>query len=299
MTLTATDGISSTADTGGAGVSMTVSAGAASKLVFTTQPGNGSGGSPFSTQPAVTLQDQYGNTAMATAQGVTLAIQNNAGPGGTLSGTKTAAVDTGTGVASFSELSIDKGGNGYTLTATGSTVNTSPGVVVSSPFNVMSAGSLTVGRAWGTYLRIPVAAVLAGASGGTAPRTLQSVTDNGSAVLFDASSIYFAPSDNLTHTLDYTVVDSSSPGLTASSTITVNVTNAVSSVNSISSAGGGVTITFAGIPTYKYVVERSGSASDWTNATTVQTIEAPVGGVWTFTDSSPPNPSFYRLRQNN
>ena len=70
-----------------------------------------------------------------TAQTVTLAIQNNAGSG-TLSGTTTVAVNTGTGVATFSGLSINKIGTGYTLTATGNTVETSAGTVVSSAFNI-------------------------------------------------------------------------------------------------------------------------------------------------------------------
>src|SRR4029079_4420625 len=113
-----------------------VTVGAAAKLAFTTQPGNGAGGSAFSTQPAVTLQDAGGNAVTGTAQNVTVAIQNNAGPGGTLSGTKTVAVNTATGVAPFSGLSIDKVGVGYTLTATGSTVNTTGGVIVSGAFNV-------------------------------------------------------------------------------------------------------------------------------------------------------------------
>ena len=60
-----------------------------------------------------------GNTVTGTAQNVTLAIQNNAGPGGVLSGTPTVAVNTTTGVATFSGLSINKAGTGYTLTATG------------------------------------------------------------------------------------------------------------------------------------------------------------------------------------
>jgi hypothetical protein len=114
----------------------TVNAATANKLVFTTQPGNGTGGSALSTQPQVTLEDQYGNTVTGTAQNVTVAIQNNAGPGGTLSGTTTVAVNTGTGVATFSGLSINKIGTGYTLTATGSTVDTTAGTIVSSGFNV-------------------------------------------------------------------------------------------------------------------------------------------------------------------
>jgi hypothetical protein len=115
--------------------SFNVAAGAASKLAFTTQPGNGTGGSALSPQPVVTLQDQYGNPVTNTAQNVTVAIQNNAGSG-TLSGTATVALDTSTGTATFSGLSVDKAGAGYTLTATGSTVDTSAGTVVSSPFDV-------------------------------------------------------------------------------------------------------------------------------------------------------------------
>jgi hypothetical protein len=287
--------------TGATSGNFNITAAAANKLAFTTQPGNGTGGSAFSTQPAVTLQDQFGNTVTGTAQDVTLAIQNNAGSG-TLSGTKTVAVNTSTGVATFSGLSIDKGGNGYTLTATGSTVSTAPGVVVSSGFNVISADPVTIGRAWGTYLRIPVDDVFAKIAGGSTPYTLQSVTsrDSGDYVQISGSFILFAPAGNATRILDYTVADSTSPTpLTASSTITVSVTNAVSSANAISSTGNSVTITFAGIPGYSYAVERSSSVSDWSSATTVQTTNAPTGGVWTFTDSSPPNPSYYRTRQNN
>ncbi|MCX6879124.1 MAG: hypothetical protein NTW21_35760, partial [Verrucomicrobia bacterium] len=117
---------------------VTFTVGAVAKLAFTTQPGNGIPDSPLATQPKVTLQDAYGNTVTGTAQDVTVEIQDNAGPGGVLSGTKTVAVDTGTGVATFSGLSIDLIGTDYTLTATGSTVNTSAGVVVSSPFSVLA-----------------------------------------------------------------------------------------------------------------------------------------------------------------
>ena len=113
----------------------TVNPGPASKLAFTTEPGGGTGGTAWTTQPAVTLQDQFGNTVAGTAQDVTLVIQDNPGSG-TLSGAKTVAVDTGTGVATFSGLSIDEIGTGYTLTATGTTVDTSAGTVISSPFDV-------------------------------------------------------------------------------------------------------------------------------------------------------------------
>ncbi len=136
MTLTATPTMGMTLLTPVTSGNIVFSAGAAAKLAITTQPGGGMAGDALSTQPAVTLQDAYGNTVMGTAQNVTLAILNNAGPGGVLSGTKTVAVNTGTGVATFSGLNIDKVGAGYTLTATGSTVSTTPGVVLSAAFDV-------------------------------------------------------------------------------------------------------------------------------------------------------------------
>ena len=102
---------------------LTEVAGAANKVAFTTQPGKGTGGSALSPQPAVTLQDQFGNTVTGTAQNVTVAIQNNAGPGGTLSGTKTVAVNTGGGCGDLQRAEHRQDGTGYTLTATGSTVS--------------------------------------------------------------------------------------------------------------------------------------------------------------------------------
>ena len=122
----------------GHGAPFTVNAGAAAKLAFTTPPGLGTPGTPLTTQPVVTLQDANGNTVTSTVQNVTLAIQNNPG-GGTLNGTTTVAVNTGTGRATFSGLSINNSGTGYTLTASGDTVSTTPGVVVSAPFNITTS----------------------------------------------------------------------------------------------------------------------------------------------------------------
>src|SRR5439155_1232525 len=58
-----------------------------------------------------------------------------------LNGQTTVAVNTSSGQATFSGLSIDKAGAGYTLTATGSTVSTTPGTVVSNAFNI-TAGAV-------------------------------------------------------------------------------------------------------------------------------------------------------------
>lgn len=117
--------------------SVTVEAGTANKLAFISQPGGGQIGEAWVNQPAVILLDSNGNPKLDTAQNITVSIYNNAGPGAVLSGTKTVAVDTTTGVATFNGLSIDKSGAGYALTAIGDTVTTIPGVVISSAFSVV------------------------------------------------------------------------------------------------------------------------------------------------------------------
>src|SRR3989454_4494726 len=81
----------------------------------------------------VTAQDAGGNTATGFTGNITVAIGTNPSTG-TLSGTKTVAAVAG--VATFSGLSIDKAGTGYTLTATGA------GSTTSTAFNI-TAGTAT------------------------------------------------------------------------------------------------------------------------------------------------------------
>jgi subtilisin family serine protease len=109
-----------------------------SHLAFTTQPGGGPAGTAWAIQPVVTLQDGSGHVVTGTPQNVTLALQNG-GLGATLNGNVTVA--TVAGVATFAGLSINQPGSGYTLTATGNTVDTTPGTVVSSGFNVTATVS--------------------------------------------------------------------------------------------------------------------------------------------------------------
>src|SRR5205085_549005 len=117
-----------------------ITAGSAAKLAFTTQPGGRSEERRVGKERCVTLQDAAGKNVTGTAQNVTLAIQNNAGPGGVLSGITTVAVNPATGVAVFRRFITEKGVKTYTLPITGSTVSTTAGVVVSSAFNI-TAGS--------------------------------------------------------------------------------------------------------------------------------------------------------------
>jgi hypothetical protein len=88
--------------------------GAASKLAFTAQPAGAGAGAGLSSSPAVTIEDQFGNQAQSSAA-VALAITPGTGTAGAvLSGTTTRNGP----VATFTGLSIDRAGTGYTLRAT-------------------------------------------------------------------------------------------------------------------------------------------------------------------------------------
>ncbi|HLL54694.1 MAG TPA: hemagglutinin, partial [Myxococcaceae bacterium] len=127
-TLTAT----SAALTAATSAAFNVSAAAPSQLAFTVQPSNATAGQAIAPAVRVAIQDAFGNTTNSTAN-VTVALGSNPG-GGTLSGTPTVAAISG--VATFSGLSLDKAGTGYTLTATSGAL---PGLA-SATFDI-SAGA--------------------------------------------------------------------------------------------------------------------------------------------------------------
>jgi hypothetical protein len=85
----------------------------ASQLSFTIQPIDATANATMSTVE-VSVLDEFGNLVTGSTDAVTLAIGMNPA-GGTLSGTTTRSAVNG--VATFSDLSIDQVGNGYTLTA--------------------------------------------------------------------------------------------------------------------------------------------------------------------------------------
>jgi hypothetical protein len=94
--------------------SFNITPGAASKLVYTTQPSAGSASAtPFAAQPVVAVQDAAGNTVTTDTSSVTLALTTPAGA--TLSCT-TNPVTAVSGTATFANCSVDKAGT-YTLKA--------------------------------------------------------------------------------------------------------------------------------------------------------------------------------------
>src|SRR6266576_2853968 len=123
--------------TTGSSTVFNVTPGAASQLVFTVQPTTTVAGATITPAVQVTAQDAHGNTATAFSGSVTVAIGINPG-GGALSGTSSVAAAGG--IATFSGLSINKTGTGYTLTAGASGVG---GAATSAAFSV-TAGAPSV-----------------------------------------------------------------------------------------------------------------------------------------------------------
>jgi len=94
--------------------SLSITAAGATKLAFTTSPSPSTGGSPFTTQPVVKVQDVAGNIVLGDASGVTLTITTPAGA--TLVCTNASPLPAVAGVATFTGCKIDLPGT-YTLHA--------------------------------------------------------------------------------------------------------------------------------------------------------------------------------------
>ncbi len=111
------------------------------QLVVTAQPpGSVTVGSDFGL--TVTAEDSSGNVDPSFTGTVTVALSNNPG-GATLGGTLTATAHDG--VASFSDLTLDQPGIGYTLEVSASGLAS----VTTNSFNVQTTVNSSVGVAWG------------------------------------------------------------------------------------------------------------------------------------------------------
>ncbi len=137
--------------TSGTSAAFDITVGGATKLGFVQQPSGGTGGATLSAV-TVEIQDAGGNRVLGATNPVTLAIGVNPGPGAVLTGGgATAAVN---GLATFSSLSIDSAGTGYTLVATS-------GILTSATSNTFN---ITVGAATKLGFRVPPSNTAAGAS---------------------------------------------------------------------------------------------------------------------------------------
>src|SRR5204863_1789785 len=99
--------------------SFNITAGTATQLVFGTQPGTTVAGQQITPAVKVRALDALGNVATGFTGAIAVALGSNPGSA-TLSGTTPVAAVGG--VASFGDLSVNKTGTGYTLTARASGV---------------------------------------------------------------------------------------------------------------------------------------------------------------------------------
>src|SRR5262245_49700156 len=131
-----------------------ITPGAAAQLVFSVEPSPATAGAFLA--PQVTAQDALGNTATAFTGAVTMAITAGTGTGGaTLSGTATVAAIAG--VASFSGLSIDKAGAGYSLSATATNLTRA----TSASFNIVGGAAWAIAISGGDGQTATVGTALA------------------------------------------------------------------------------------------------------------------------------------------
>jgi hypothetical protein len=132
-----------------------VAAGAATQLVFSTQPAGATAGSAFTTQPVVTAKDAFGNVATSYAGTVALSIKSGTGASGATlincAGTRSA------GVITFSGCEIDRAGTGFVLTASDGTrsvdsaaFNVSAGAFAALVYTTQPGGTITGGVAFPT-----------------------------------------------------------------------------------------------------------------------------------------------------
>ena len=206
-TFTATAGVSGKTGTSD---NVTINVGAPMKLAFGVQPSSATAGANIAPAVTVRIEDASGNLVTTdNSTQVSLAIGTNPPGTGVLTGG--GATTASGGVATFSGLSIDKVGSGYTLTASSSplagatsntfdiTVGEATKYVIagSSTQTAGSANNLTITFEDGSGNTVPYTGdktlTFSGADSSTNPRTAPTVTDTaGTAVAFGVpTTIYF------------------------------------------------------------------------------------------------------------
>ncbi len=174
-TLTATaSGVTSAVST-----AFDVNPGTAAKLAFSTQPTTAAAGAAISPAVQVVVQDAQGNTVTGAINSTTLAIASGTGTtGATLGGTVTRAAVSG--VATFSNLNINKSGIGYRLAATATSLTP----VTSTLFDV------TPGPATHLAFTVQPSDVIAGAP--ITPAVQVSILDASNNVVTTATDSIYA-----------------------------------------------------------------------------------------------------------
>jgi hypothetical protein len=148
-------------------------------------------------------------------------------------------------------------------------------------------------RAVGVSLKISKAALLSNDVGpGPLGIASFSVSTNGVTLTEDATRIFYHNPNNVADQFSYTVTNAWGADV---GTVNIQIGSVAGSTQGISWEAGGVTVKFAGIPGYTYIVQRAPTVGGpWTD---LLTTNAPTNGLFEFVDGDPLSPSgYYRLR---
>lgn len=138
---------------------LTVDPGTASQLAFLSQPANSAAGGTLNASLQVEIQDAFGNRVTADNSAVTVSIQTNPGSS-TLGGTAT--VNASSGLATFTNLWLNKTGDDYVLRATRGALTADTQTFDVSPAAATRLGFLNqpttqvAGATWGSAIQIAV-----------------------------------------------------------------------------------------------------------------------------------------------
>ena len=230
--------------TGATSSALNITPSAASKLIFSTQPGGTVAGSNLAPQPIVWVEDANGNTITNSSAMVTLAV--GTGPGA-LSGVAVATASSG--IATFSGLFLKQAGS-YTLTATSSALT----AATSSALNITSGTASKLifstqpgGTSAGSNLAPQPIVWIEDANGNVATNSSAMVTLavgtgpgalSGVAVATASSGIATFSGLFLNQSGSYTLTATSSP-LTAATSSALNITPGTASKLIFSTQPGG------------------------------------------------------------
>ena len=270
-----------------------ITAGAASQLVFTTEPGGGANAAVWGAQPVVTVEDASGNVVTTATSSITLAITS--GPAGAALGCTTNPKAAVNGVATFAGCEIAGTAGSYTLgaSATGGLNGTSTSFAIS----VGAASQLAFttepggGTNGGVWIAQPIVSVedsggnvvttatnsitLAIASGPTGGGTLACTTNPKAAVNGVAT---FAGCEITGKTGPYTL-RASATGLSGTSTPFNITAGAASQLVFTTEPGGGANAAMWGAQPVVTVEDASGNVvTTATSSITLAIASGPTGG---------------------
>jgi hypothetical protein len=185
----------------------------------------------------------------------------------------------------------------YIYNGTGGTAGSRPKISIDNvavTSTAVAANDVTYNETKGQTFKIAESDLLTHASSGATLTAAPSPSANGVTFTRAGGFIFYNANLSANDSFTYTVAF---PGgcATASGTVTVTAVVPGGVAQSITYSAGGVTINFAGIPTYQYEIQRSATADFSSGYTVLTTVTAPADGLFSYTDTSPLQPTgFYR-----